>query len=202
MPALPALGIGNQQAAPLQQAHDAPTQAVEQPDNVVPLRAPRPVECGPAAPECVRTVQEQHVQVRVEVQRGAKSLDQSHCARPGPRCNGMARPPDQKGRDAALNDRQHFTKHSGLRRQQQPQRKRKRQDPLPDRRLGKHMIDQVADDRRQQRAQGAVAQHHQQVACDRFEALSIQIIRIRHGTQGPCSCPSGRVTASRSARCH
>ena len=35
--------------------------------------------------------------------------------------------PNHKGRDAALNDRQNFTKHSGLRRQQQPQRKRERQ---------------------------------------------------------------------------
>jgi hypothetical protein len=42
-----AIGIGNQQAATFQQPHDAPTQAVEQPDDVVPLRAPRAVEDGP-----------------------------------------------------------------------------------------------------------------------------------------------------------
>jgi hypothetical protein len=66
----------------------------------------RAMEHGRAAPERVRPIPEQHVQVRIEVERRAETLNQRHCAGPGTGSHGMAGAPDQKARDAALNDSQ------------------------------------------------------------------------------------------------
>ena len=48
-----------------------------------------------------------------------------------------------EGRDTALNHRQHLGQRFRLRGQQETQRKRKGQHPLPHGRFGKHVIDQV-----------------------------------------------------------
>jgi hypothetical protein len=77
------LGVRDQQTAPLQQTHDAPTQAVKQPDNVFPLRAPGAVKYSPAPPKRIGPVQKQHVQMRVEVERRAEPLDKGNGARSG-----------------------------------------------------------------------------------------------------------------------
>lgn len=62
------------------------------------------------------------MQVRSDVQASAASLDQGHRACPRTESHGVARAPDQKGRDAALYDRQHFTERRGLDRRKDPPR--------------------------------------------------------------------------------
>jgi hypothetical protein len=93
--------------------------------------------------EGVDPIKEQHVQVNIQVQRGAEALDQGNGAGAGAGRNSQARVVDQEGRDTALDHRQHLSQYIRLGCEQESQRKRKRQHELTNGRFGKHVIDQV-----------------------------------------------------------
>jgi hypothetical protein len=72
------------------------------------------------------------VEVHVQVERGAEALDQRHCA-------GLARRPCKTGTpedvtlDRPVCDPEHARQHGRIAREQEAQRKRQRQHPLPHR---------------------------------------------------------------------
>jgi len=72
------------------------------------------------ATESIRPVQEQHVQVGVQVQGRAKTLDQSDRSRPGTASHGEPGPTNQESRNSTLHHRQHFGECSGFRGQPKP----------------------------------------------------------------------------------
>lgn len=75
---------------------------MQQLHQVIPLRAPGPVKSRPAAIEEIDPIQEQHMKVRVQVQRRAEALDQGDRTRPGLRGHCETCSPDQEWRNAAL----------------------------------------------------------------------------------------------------
>jgi len=81
------------------------------------------------------------VEVNVEVQRRAETLNQGDRARAGPllRVSGL---PDQVRGNDSVDDAKYPAAELGMRGQQKPQWERKAEHPLPDRVLGQHPVDQ------------------------------------------------------------
>ena len=101
------------------------------------------MKSGPVAAEAVRTIQEQHVQVDIEVQSRAEALDQGDCAAAGAGGHGQAGLANHERRDGTLHHGQYCGQCLGLGCEEEAQGKRKGQHPLPDRHFGKDVIDQV-----------------------------------------------------------
>ncbi len=90
----------------------------------------------------VHAVEPQHVEVDVEIQRAAEALDQGHHAalRRIPRHAGLIGKPTG---DHTMHDAQHRADRLRLAGEQEAQRVRKTQHPLPHRPRAKHLLHQV-----------------------------------------------------------
>jgi len=89
----------------------------------------------------IHSVEEQHVQVDVQVERAAETLDQGDHTSLG-RLAGKPRLRDQVRGDAAVDKGQHMTHDRRAAREQEAQRIRDAQHPLAHRLLGKHLVPQ------------------------------------------------------------
>ena len=83
-------------------------QLVEQPGHFQVRRSPGAMRYCATSIKGVSTIEERHVQMRVEVERRAKPLDQGDRAGMSPGGHGESSPVDQVCRDAALYHRQHL----------------------------------------------------------------------------------------------
>ena len=90
----------------------------------------------------VHAVEPQHVEVNIQVQRAAEALDQGHHAalRRIPRHAGLIGKPTG---DHTMHDAQHRADRLRLAGEQEAQRVRKTQHPLPHRPRAKHLLHQV-----------------------------------------------------------
>jgi hypothetical protein len=94
-----------------------------------------------AARRQIHAIEEDHVEVDVQVQRGAKALHQCHragVARGAGKAGFVQKMPAYRAVHGAENQRQRIR----VRSQQEPQGIRQRQHPLPQRTLRQHLIGQ------------------------------------------------------------
>lgn len=141
-PQVSVLRIPRQRPLPFQVAADAPGKGLGQLRELGAGRCLHPTE----AQRAIRTldidpVEEQHVEVQVQIQRAAETLDQGDRA-------GLRRLPrearllDQVRSDAPVDDAEHPAHDLGAAREQEAQRIRDTQHPLTHRLRGKHLVDQ------------------------------------------------------------
>jgi hypothetical protein len=86
-------------------------------------------------PHEVGAVEHEHVKVNVEIERGAKALDQRH----GTGHTGRAREPrllEYVRRDRPVDDAEYLSQRVRIRGKQESQRERQRQHPLAQRLFG------------------------------------------------------------------
>ena len=74
------LGVGDQQAAAFQHAHDTPAEGVEQAVQFLAARPVGAVKGRPATGKVIGAVEEQHVQVNVQIECRTEALDQRDSA--------------------------------------------------------------------------------------------------------------------------
>ena len=96
------------------------------------------VETGRFVIERVGAVEEEHVQVRVEVERGAEALDEGDGAGARAGAHTQSGAAHEEGGDRPVDDAQDPGEHRGAGREQEPQRVGEREHPLADGLLGQH----------------------------------------------------------------
>ena len=134
------LGIANQVAGPLEKPHHPGGNGV---GDGVEFLAGRWLHRPEVTHRIVHPVQVKHVEVRVQIQRRSKSLDESHRATLRPRFHRHAGAVDQERADDPVHDGQHSAHHTGVGREQEAQRIRHAQHPLADWPFRQYRIDQV-----------------------------------------------------------
>jgi hypothetical protein len=93
--------------------------------------------------ERVDAVDDEHVQVDVEVQRRAESLDEGDGSGAGAGAHAQSGATGEEGGDCPVDDGKDLGEDRGARREQEPQRVGERHHPLADRLLGQDVVDEM-----------------------------------------------------------
>ena len=114
------LVVANQQSLPFEGAGDAGGDGVEQALEFRLGRGAATVQAGPFIVERVDAIDEEHVQVDVEVQRRAESLDEGDGSGAGTGAHAQSGVADEEGGDRPVDDAQDLGEHRGAGREQKP----------------------------------------------------------------------------------
>ena len=105
---------------PFEGAGDAGGDGVEQALEFRLGRGAATVQAGPFIVERVDAIDEEHVQVDVEVQRRAESLDEGDGSGAGTGAHAQSGVADEEGGDRPVDDAQDLGEHRGAGREQKP----------------------------------------------------------------------------------
>ena len=112
--------VTEQQSLFLEGAGDADGDGVEQALEFGLCRGAATVQAGPFIVERVDAIDEEHVQVDVEVQRRAESLDEGDGSGAGAGAHAQSGAADEEGGDRPVDDTQDLGEHRGAGREQEP----------------------------------------------------------------------------------
>ena len=114
------LVVADQQSLPFEGAGDAGGDGVEQVLEFGLCRGAATVQAGPFIVERVDTIDEEHVQVIVQVQRRAEALDEGDGSGAGAGAHAQSGAADEEGGDRPVDDTQDLGEHRGAGREQEP----------------------------------------------------------------------------------
>ena len=114
------LVVADQQPLPFERACDAGGDGAQQALEFRLGRSGATVEAGPFIVERVGAVDEEHVQVDVEIQRRAESLDEGDGSGAGAGAHAQSGAADEEGGDRPVDDAQDLGEHRGAGREQKP----------------------------------------------------------------------------------
>ena len=114
------LVVAGQQSLPFESAGDAGGDGVEQALKFALGRCGDVVETGRCVVERVGAIDEEHMEVRVEVQRRTEALDEGDGAGTGAGTHAQSGAADEEGGDRPVDDAQDLGEHRGAGREQEP----------------------------------------------------------------------------------
>ena len=114
------LVVTDQQSLPFEGAGDAGGDGAQQTLELILGRGAATAKAGPFIVERVHAVDEEHVQVDVEAQRGAEALDEGDGSGAGTGAHAQSGVADEEGGDRPVDDAQDLGEHRGAGREQKP----------------------------------------------------------------------------------